>query len=197
MQRGCKKDAFTLIEFLIALVIIGFIVAILVGVFSSPLKQAKLDANAAQIIDGIRQLQDAYKVCTTRPDVTNAGNCPLDGLIGYGIITALPQIPTGSGDGGEDMQSWMMTNSNPTWYGDLTKLDITIALIHVNEETCRAINNKLGHGSVVFDRTDDGNGIDSNPSYPDKGIHCANDWDDFLSGPGLMVIAPLAVDSDL
>lgn len=197
MQPDRKSRlAFTLIEFLIALVIIGFIVAILVGVFSNPVKQAKLDSNVAQILDGIRQIQDGYNLCTTRAGVTNGFDCNHLNQVTMGILTAVPAVPAGREGGGPPITNWMVA-SHPTWYGDLTKADYVLLLPDVSEDICKAINEKQGHGSVLFDRTSDGNGIDTNPSYPDKGIHCANDWDDYYNGPGYMVIAPLAVDRDL
>lgn len=88
-----NKNGFTLIEFLIALLIIGFIVAILVGVFSSPLKQAKMDSAIAQVKDGLRQISEAGQLLEAH------GKCSdwacFDNAAALGGLTAQPAIPAG------------------------------------------------------------------------------------------------------
>lgn len=103
MHKQTHKQAFTLIEFLIALVIIGFIVAILVGVFSSPLKQAKTDSSVSQVKDGLRQWHDAAGAASAKYEgsaffpAALGGNVitELDLLVSEGFLTAKPAVPAG------------------------------------------------------------------------------------------------------
>lgn len=96
---ACYRKAFTLIEFLIALVIIGFIVAILVGVFANPVKQARASAKAQEFLDSYRQIKDAwdlYEVRTGHEPLINGctfGTDSLDILVRDGYLSAIPHVP--------------------------------------------------------------------------------------------------------
>lgn len=92
MYRAKRSSAFTLIEFLIALVIIGFIVAILVGVFSSPLKQAKTDSAVSQVKDGLRQIVEASQLMSVS---SSSPHVEASSLAAGGYLTAAPAIPAG------------------------------------------------------------------------------------------------------
>lgn len=154
-----KRAGFTLIEFLIALVIIGFIVAILVGVFSSPLKQAKTDSAVSQVKDGLRQMAEAALLAYAKGDP-----CVNDGdygsscadpavLVAGGYLAAPAAIPAGINATGTTAQyqyySAVPGGCGPDNAGS-GATDMTPIMLHnVSEEFCRAYNLASGNGDII------------------------------------------------
>lgn len=74
------KKGFTLIEMLIAIVVIGMIVGILVGIFGNPIEDASIETRAARLVDVHRLIADAedyhftmYGTYATREELLSKG----------------------------------------------------------------------------------------------------------------------------
>lgn len=167
-----KRSAFTLIEFLIALVIIGFIVAILVGVFSSPLKQARLDSAVSQSIDTFRQLEDSVNRLQAKTGCVNGlvgpSSCYVQvttggGLAGHGILVAQPALPGAIFTNGTANDSEPAGLGRGLYYGDtaldaiwgragkfyISAIDV-VTFAGVSEEACKRFNEMMGYGAVII-----------------------------------------------
>lgn len=74
------KKGFTLIEMLIAIVVIGMLIGILIGVFGNPMKEATVKSGATELLDAIRLVDDAeeyhytvYGSYATRTEILEKG----------------------------------------------------------------------------------------------------------------------------
>lgn len=154
MPAGVRaKHAFTLIEFLIALVIIGFIVAILVGVFSNPLRQAKLDSSISQIRDGLRQIAEAAELAKARGLCGGgaAPSCTRSQLVtDHHILTAMPPLPSGILADHAGVPDWSSTHRRLGGCdGGPAPRTNYVALRGVSDEICRAYNAASGLDAVI------------------------------------------------
>jgi prepilin-type N-terminal cleavage/methylation domain-containing protein len=156
MRRG-----FTLIEFLIALVIIGFIVSLLVGVFSSPVRQSSLDAKVAKVKDGLRQLNAAAETLALQGKCDNgtldSWDC-FDKTVELGSMTAMPEIPDGVTDGSGN-SDYGSTNKRAGGCGPLNagaERRHSGRLGYVSLDFCKAYNKAQGQAELPIENCTSG-----------------------------------------
>lgn len=95
--RAKGNQGFTLIELLISLIVIGMIVALLVGLFGNPVSDASVKQAATKIADDMRTIDDASQQLLTKNTVEANGFVDaVDATAGHGLVTTgmLKAAPT-------------------------------------------------------------------------------------------------------
>lgn len=129
-----NRKGFTLVEMLVILMIIGVIVAVLVGIMGNPVTEATKDGAVAKTGDDMRALKDAIDLHMVRG---NAEPTAFSELLTAGIITQIlvPSKNAGSGT------AYTLDKVNYTAWGT-NAADVAIVLAGVKDTICDAFNVK-------------------------------------------------------
>lgn len=138
------QGGFTLVEALILIVVLGLVVAIVIGYMMNPMKDASVNSTVAQIGDNLRTISDAadlvYANTTTKitslNDLVTGTNPPLK---------SLPTPPSAGKDSAfAGTYLYTFENNSVTYrgWGDNTVNDAVVYLPGVSTDTCKGINAK-------------------------------------------------------
>ncbi|HEY6872940.1 MAG TPA: hypothetical protein VI298_09470 [Geobacteraceae bacterium] len=150
MKRTQKP--FTRIELPIALVIIGCIVTIPVGVFAAPVEKAGNEAAVAQIKENLRQIAEAAALWEKADGCSKSDCLDANKLVAAGKLAGAPQVPAGIGAG--DPSPYYSTTEKPKGgcgprnFG--APRTVNPILNNVSEQFCRDYNNSVGLGSTIL-----------------------------------------------
>ncbi len=128
-----NRKGFTLVEMLVILMIIGVIVAVLVGIMGNPVTEATKDGAVAKTGDDMRALKDAIDLHMVRG---NAEPTAFSELLTAGIITQIlvPSKNAGSG------AAYTLDKTYTAW--GTNAADVAIVLAGVKDDICDAFNVK-------------------------------------------------------
>lgn len=144
------SKAFTLIEFLIALVIIGFIVAMLVSFMSNPLSEATIKKSVSKITDDTRMFSDAmqkyYMDHGTEILAADTFSTELTGGTSP-AMTGIPLAPASAVTDGTSTYVYVAKDDATidayTGWGTV-EMDAVVILQNVNSDVCKKINENAG-----------------------------------------------------
>jgi len=183
-MKAAKIKAFTLIEFLIALVIIGFIVAILINFFSNPMQEASLNRSVSKISDDTRVIADstASYIMNKSIELTAADGINTLASGANAPMTGIPVPPTAALMTGHTSNLYELDDSAAEYkkWGDVANQDTVLVLQNVVIDVCNRINKNAGLSDSTPDVAVD----------PTKDIQC---WDAAGDGSNYTIVKPLYI----
>lgn len=129
------KKGFTLIEMLIAIVVIGMIIGILIGLMGNPLKEATIGRTAAKIGDDLRALGDAADHYYMN-NVASTVAITTDFVGADGALKTFPAAPTSAGE--EASYAYLASTITSVWGG--AAVDTVAYLPKVSDDVCQKVN---------------------------------------------------------
>ena len=132
LQQLRNQKGFTLIELMIALVVVGFIVTVLVAAFSNPIREASVNQAATKIGDDMRMFDEMAQRFTLNT-TTQAG--ALASLVGAAYFKTLPVAPTQASPNSYALDTATYTN---TW--GTVAADTVVTLTNVSNLVCQRVN---------------------------------------------------------
>ena len=136
-----KSDGFTLIELLIVITLLGLVVALLVGIFGSPLKFASIENSVTQIADQIRSIADGadYYYARKTTAITSLNN-----LTTEGILKVIPTPPASAkAEGYQGTFEYALNSDTYKAWGNTNANDIVVQLTGVTSDVCKKVNEKF------------------------------------------------------
>jgi len=137
-----KQSGFTLIELMLALIVLGLIIAGLVNYFSNPIKDASVVQAATKIADDMRSIDEAASKYLT-DKATEVSGTDFSQLTSNGYLKMIPVPPSqAKNEGFGDTYAYAYDTTTYTSWGGVTP-DKVAVLDGINVDVCKKINEKF------------------------------------------------------
>lgn len=144
-----KQDGFTLIELMLALIVMGLIIAGMYSYFSNPIKEASVGQAATKIADDMRSIDEAASMYLT-DKATEISGTDFTQLSSNGYLKITPVPPSQAKDSGfAGTYAYSYDTSSYKPWGNAATNDKVAVLGGVNYEVCKKINQKFAGAAEV------------------------------------------------